>query len=85
MERKCGGVLGGLRRSAIWERILSAVKTDAFVDDAEIDELIFGGIPDDADRFESLLDAHDLLFEELAQLDDTFIADTEMLSGAVVK
>ena len=54
-----------LRGSAFVRRFSITIEAYPFVDDAEVDELIFRWIANDADRFESLLYAFDLLFEKL--------------------
>ena len=59
------------------------VQTDAFIDDAKIDELVLRRVSDHAERVETLLHSFDLLSEKLTQLDNPLIADAEMLGGTV--
>src|SRR6266403_161077 len=58
-------------------------EADSLVDHTEIDQLISFEVADDPERFETLLDALDLLAQKFSELDDPFIADAEVFSGAV--
>src|ERR1051325_11531990 len=73
---RCGFRLGDLF-------VRGPEKADAFVDDVELDDLVFRGIAHDADWLAAVFNDVDLLFQELAEDDDALIAGAEIFQRAV--